>query len=80
MIYGCQIWGQINNTHTEKIFKLQNRALRIIQFSGLQDEVDPLYKTMKILKLDDHTYRIAYLYMIILTIHYLIVSKTILQK
>ena len=30
LIYGCQIWGQVTNTFNQKIFKPQNKALRII--------------------------------------------------
>ena len=54
MTYGSQIWGQNINTHTEKIFKLQNRAMRIIQFADLQDDASPIYKANKILKLENH--------------------------
>ena len=54
MTYGCQIWGQSITTHTEKIFKLQNKAMRIITFSDLQADADPLYKTNNILRLEDN--------------------------
>ena len=54
MMYGAQVWGQSITTHTEKIFKLQNRAMRIINFSDFRAEADPLYKDNKILKLDDY--------------------------
>ena len=53
-MYGAQVWGQSITTHTEKIFKLQNRAMRIINFSDFRAEADPLYKDNKILKLDDY--------------------------
>ena len=53
MIYGSQVWGQTINTHTEKVFKLQNRALRTITFSDFQADPNPIYKSLKILKLDD---------------------------
>ena len=49
MTYGAQIWGQC----TEKIFKLQNRAIRIITFSDFRAEACPLYKSTHTLKLDD---------------------------
>ena len=32
MVYGCQIWGQGRGSNIENIYKLQNRALRIINF------------------------------------------------
>ena len=36
LIYGCQIWGQCTNVFNEKVFRLQNRAVRIISFSNFQ--------------------------------------------
>ena len=32
MTYGCQIWGQSRSTHVNRISRLQNRAMRIINF------------------------------------------------
>ena len=54
MMYGAQVWGQSITTHTEKVFKLQNRAMRIINFSNFRADADPLYQTNKILKLEDY--------------------------
>ena len=51
--YGCQIWAQCNNVYTRRIFKLQNRAQRILEFADFRDEANPLYKNNKILKLSD---------------------------
>ena len=51
--YGCQIWAQCNNVYTGRIFKLQNRAQRILEFADFRDEANPLYKNNKILKLSD---------------------------
>ena len=53
MTYGSQVWGQAITTHTEKIFKLQNRALRIIDFADFRADVDPIYAKNMILKLAD---------------------------
>ena len=53
MIYGSQTWNQSIDTHTEKVFKLQNRAIRTITFSDFHADPDPLYKFLKILKLED---------------------------
>ena len=53
MTYGAQIWGQNITTHTDKIFKLQKKALRIISFAGFCDHTAPLHKSHKILKLED---------------------------
>ena len=52
MTFGCQIWGQSRSTHGNKIFKLQNRAMRIINFETHDAKPDPLYKRNNILKLD----------------------------
>ena len=43
MLYGCQIWGQGHGSHIEKIFKLQNRALQIINFEDFHANPDPIY-------------------------------------
>ena len=53
LIYGCQIWGQVTNSFNQKIFKLQNRALRIITFSDFRADTNPMYSDLKILKLED---------------------------
>ncbi len=53
MTYGCQIWGQNVNIFTEKVFKLQNRAMRILSFEDLHANADPLYKIHNVLKLKD---------------------------
>ena len=43
MVYGCQIWGQGRGSHIENIYKLQNRALRIINFEDFNANPNPLY-------------------------------------
>ena len=53
LVYGCQIWGQVINNFNRKIFKLQNRAIRIITFSDFRAKCNPLYSILKILKLED---------------------------
>ena len=53
LTYACQIWGQVTNSFNEKIFKLQNRAMRIITFSDFRSNSTPLYHNLKILKLRD---------------------------
>ena len=53
LVYGCQVWGQSSNIHTEKIFKLQNRAMRVISFSDFRANSTPIFKAMKILRLED---------------------------
>ena len=53
MVYGSQVWGQNINIFTEKVFKLQNRAMRIISFSDYKADADPLFKLNNVLKLTD---------------------------
>ena len=56
MVYGCQVWGQKNqliNKKLDTISKLQNRALRIINFKNLHDDPSPLYKSNRILEIKD---------------------------
>ena len=52
LVYGCQIWGQNINIFTKKVFKLQNRAMRILSFADFYANADPLCKMFKILKLN----------------------------
>ena len=53
LVYGCQVWGQNFNIHTEKVFMLQNRAMRVISFSDFRASSFPIFKAMKILRLED---------------------------
>ena len=53
LIYASQIWGQVTNSFNQKIFKLQNRAIRIISFSDFRANSNPLYSNLNILKLRD---------------------------
>ena len=42
--YGCQIWGQNKNYAVENIEKIQNKAIRILNFKGPRVEASNLYK------------------------------------
>ena len=53
LVYGCQVWGQNSNSITDKVFRLQNRAMRIISFSDFHAEALPLYKANNILMSKD---------------------------
>ena len=53
LIYASQIWGQVTNSFNQKVFNLQNRALRIISFSNFRANCNPLYSNLNILKLRD---------------------------
>ena len=54
MTYASQIWGQFSNNHVKRIQKIQNRALRIINFSNFDASSTPLYYKSDILKFSDH--------------------------
>ena len=56
MLYGAQVWGQIINKHVNRIIKLQDSAIRIINFAKSHDSRGQLYKNMKILKFSDNIY------------------------
>ena len=51
--YGCQIWGLENTIQVKKIGKLQNKALRIINFQDWNTPSEPLYIQCQVLKLCD---------------------------
>ena len=46
--YGCQIWGQRRNEYIESILKIQNKAIRILNFKGPREGAQNLYKESKI--------------------------------
>ena len=53
-LYGITAWGSaIHNNTNNKMFKLQKRAIRIINKTTYRAHTDPLFKTCKILKLQD---------------------------
>ena len=52
--YGSLIWGQYENAHIKRIMKLQNKAIRIINFAGFREPSSQLYQNSKILKFKDN--------------------------
>ena len=52
--YGCQIWALENTTKVQRIGKLQNKAMRIINFEDFRASADPLYFQCEISKLCDN--------------------------
>ena len=54
LIYAPQLWAQLQNVHSNKIFILQKKALRIMNNSDRRAHTDPLFHECKILKLFDH--------------------------
>ena len=53
LIYACQIWGQSKTKLFQKIEKLQDKAIRIINFLPKGASVKEAYSTLKILKIRD---------------------------
>ena len=53
MKYACQIWGQNFNTLLRDIEKLQNKAIKIINFKTGSLHLNDLFNELKILKLKD---------------------------
>ena len=51
--YGITVWGSATNTHLFRLFKLQKRAMRIINHSGFLAHTPPIFKSLKILTLYD---------------------------
>ena len=49
--YGLLLWG--NSSQINKIFKLQKRALRIINCKSFRSHTDPLFRKDEILKIND---------------------------
>ena len=47
--YGLLLWG----THVNRVSKLQKKAVRIISNSEYLTHSEPLFKTLKLLKIDD---------------------------
>ena len=54
LIYACEIWGQNqNNLQFTKLTKLQNKALKVINFQSSDSPTGPLYQENKVLKISD---------------------------
>ena len=62
MLYGCQIWGQCVNPYIKRIIKLQDRAIRVINFADYHHPTHKLYQHSKVLKLQDHVTLLNYLH------------------
>ena len=50
MIYGCQIWGQHKTNLVKRFMKLQENAIRLINFKVNNAKVSSLFAQSKILK------------------------------
>ena len=53
LMYGAQLWGQHHNIHVKRILKLQEKAIRIINFAEYHEPTPNLFNISKILKFED---------------------------
>ena len=53
MNYGILAWGNCNTTLIDRIFKIQKRAVRVINQAGFYSHTNPLFFKNKILKIAD---------------------------
>ena len=54
LIYACEIWGKNQNSlRFTKVTKLQNKALKVINFQSSDSPTGPLYQRNKVLKIAD---------------------------
>ena len=60
--YGSQIFGQFHNKHINRLIRLQDRAVRVINFAHNYESRNPLYAKSKILKFADNIKLINFLY------------------
>ena len=57
--YGILAWGNASQSLINKTFLLQKKAIRIISKAAYNSHTEPLFKTLKILKLEDqYTYEV----------------------
>ena len=52
LTYGCQLWGQ-NENSIKSTITLQKKAVRLISFAQSHDHSSPLFKELNLLKLTD---------------------------
>ena len=62
LTYGCQIVNQMQNIHTNRLQRIQDRAVRIINFAKYNDHRDPLYFKSKILKISENVNLLNFLF------------------
>ena len=62
LTYAAQVWGQIQNKHVNRVVKLQDRAIRIINFANYCQSRNPLYFGSNILKFSDNIKLQIFLY------------------
>ena len=64
ILYGAQLWGQTTCGKVDKLQKLQNKAVRIINFKERDSDVIPLYKKLNVLTIEQTVryYNILFVY------------------
>ena len=65
LTYGSQVWGQIQNKNINRLIKLQDKAVRTINFAHYQQSRNPLYEKSKILKFTDNIKTLNFLFVIL---------------
>ena len=53
LTYGATVWGQTRNKHFYRVERIQNKAIRLINFATFRASVNPLYRASNILKIAD---------------------------
>ena len=53
LVYASQIWGHRGSSHFNSLSKLQERAMRVLHFEDFYANADPIFKSNKILKIND---------------------------
>ena len=64
LTYGAPVWGQIRNKHFYRLERIQNKAIRLINFAKYRASANPLYKCSNILKLADNVKLENFLYVL----------------
>lgn len=54
MTYGCITWGQNPNSHIFRIGKIQNKAIKVINFAHFSEDASQFYPINGIIKFTDH--------------------------
>ena len=53
LIYGCLVWSYSRKSNIDRLIKLQNRCIRVIDFSDFDSHTDPQYSELKLIKVND---------------------------
>lgn len=53
LVYGISVWGLANTTLTNRVFRLQKRAVRVISKADFLAHTNPIFKNLQILKCSD---------------------------